>query len=146
MSLFLISSAASAAWTCFLEVSSSATLASFSFLAVIVFTYFFHTKEKIEISIKLLITTPKMEKGAYLDFDRSTWPTSKAFTYLKIFCIETAKDKQLFFRRVPNEAFLWSDKGVEDEEPISSITIIIWYLMLCSETAIMKEYKTYKQT
>jgi hypothetical protein len=54
----LISSAASAASTCFFVASSSASLASFSFFAVRVFAYYFFTqlihqitKEKIKIEI-----------------------------------------------------------------------------------------------
>lgn len=57
-----------------------------------------------------------------------TLPTKKAFTYLKLSCKEAAKDKQLFFRRDPNEV-LWFGKGVEDEA-ISSIATCYICLIL----------------
>jgi len=47
------------------------------------------------------------------------------FLYLKVSCIKTAKDKQLFFKRVPEEVLLWFDKDVVNEELISSIDIFI---------------------
>lgn len=81
---------------------------------------------------KLLISQ-KNEKGF---FEFQTWPTKEAFTYLKLSCKETAKDKQLFFKREPNEVlfFLWFDKGVEDEEPMISSSFATFSIINLKKT------------
>lgn len=70
LSLFLISSAASVASTCFLVASSSASLASCSFLAVIVFTCFStHKNLASDKAIQNTNTQKKQKQRTCLDFE-----------------------------------------------------------------------------